>query len=194
MIPANEQKINPSLEIARLTHYGLQTGLIEPSDVPYVRNRLLALLHLDAFDACTAPEEALTSPAPILERLLTFAYQNGSLESNAAYSRDIFDTELMTVLTARPSEVIRRFWAQYAVSPEAATDWYYHFSRATNYIRTDRIARDLRWRYSSQYGDLVITINLSKPEKDPKAIAAADADRPAEKAEGLRLSALRALL
>ena len=171
MIPANEQKINPSLEIARLTQYGLQTGLIESSDVPYVRNRLLALLHLDAFDACTAPEEALTSPAPILERLLTFAYQNGSLESNAAYSRDIFDTELMTVLTARPSEVIRRFWAQYAVSPEAATDWYYHFSRATNYIRTDRIARDLRWRYSSQYGDLVITINLSKPEKDPTLIA-----------------------
>lgn len=167
----NEQKINPSLEIGRLAQYGLQQGLIEASDVPYVKNRLLALLHLDALEPCELPEEALESPAPILERLLTFAYQTGVLESNATYSRDIFDTELMTALTPRPSEVIRQFGEHYAVSPEAATDWYYHFSRATNYIRTDRVARDLRWRYASPYGDLVITINLSKPEKDPTLIA-----------------------
>ena len=167
----NDQKINLSLEIGRLVQFALQNGLIEAADVPYAKNRLLALLHVDVLDPCDVPEERLDSPAPILERLLSFAYQNGALESNAAYSRDIFDTELMAALTPRPSEVIRRFHELYAVSPEAATDWYYYFSRATNYIRTDRVARDLKWRYRSQYGDLVITINLSKPEKDPTLIA-----------------------
>lgn len=168
----NELKVNPSLEIGRLVQYGLQKQLIEPADVMYVRNRMMALLKMDAPEPCEVPEETLDSPAPILERLLAYAYQTGALENNSVYARDMFDTELMAIMTPRPSEVQRRFSEKYAVSAQVATDWYYDFSRATNYIRTDRVARDIRWRYASEYGDLVMTINLSKPEKDPAQIAA----------------------
>ena len=95
------------------------------------------------------------------------------LEDGGVVSRDLFDTKLMNCLTPRPAQVIAKFRADYAESPKKATDDYYNFSVATNYIRKDRIARDRRWKVPSQYGEIDITINLSKPEKDPKAIAAA---------------------
>ncbi|MBR7136947.1 MAG: UDP-glucose--hexose-1-phosphate uridylyltransferase, partial [Clostridia bacterium] len=167
----SEPKINLSLEIGRLVQYALQTGLIEAADKLYAQNRLVALLGADALEDCEIPAESLDSPAPILERLLDYAHQHGVLESNAPYNRDIFDTELMAALTPRPSEVQRIFNEKYAADPKEATDWFYHFSQATNYIRTDRIARDMRWLYPSAYGDIVITINLSKPEKDPMQVA-----------------------
>ena len=166
-----EHKIHLSTEIGRLVQYALQKGLIEEADVIYAKNRLAALLHADALEVCEIPEETLDSPAPILENLLDYAHQNGVLESNALYLRDILDTELMAVLTPRPSEVRRIFNEKYENAPQEATDWFYHLSRANNYIRTDRVARDLRWPYASAYGDLVITINLSKPEKDPMQVA-----------------------
>ena len=95
------------------------------------------------------------------------------MEGNTAAYRDLFDTMLMGILTPRPSQVISAFKEKYQQSPETATEWYYDFSRATNYIRTYRVKKDLKWVVSSAYGDIDITINLSKPEKDPKAIAAA---------------------
>ena len=110
----------------------------------------------------------------MLDRLLDDAAQRGVLEQNSVVYRDLLDTELMGRLTPRPSQVAKKFWELYdECSPKDATDWYYDFSQNTNYIRRDRIARDIQWKAETEYGQLDITINLSKPEKDPKAIAAA---------------------
>ena len=109
----------------------------------------------------------------ILKVLLDHAAATGLLEEDLLVYRDIFDTELMDCLTPRPGEIAREFARLYAISPKQATDWYYDLSRATDYIRTYRIAKDIKWTTQTEYGELVITINLSKPEKDPKAIAAA---------------------
>ena len=112
-----------------------------------------------------------------LEEILTdindFAFENGLIPDNGVTQRDLFDAKIMGLLTPRPSEVIAKFRELYKEDPAKATDWYYAFSRATDYIRTYRIKKDLKWDVPSVYGDIDITINLSKPEKDPKAIAAA---------------------
>ena len=108
-----------------------------------------------------------------LSVLLDDAFARGVLAENSVVYRDLLDSELMGRLTPRPAQVIERFNSLYAVSPEAATDWYYAFSQDTNYIRRDRIAKDVQWKTATEYGELDITINLSKPEKSPKAIAAA---------------------
>ena len=110
---------------------------------------------------------------PVLEELLDDAHARGVLAENSVVYRDLFDTELMGRLTPRPAQVIETFQSLYREDPKRATDWYYKFSQDTNYIRRDRIARDMQWKVSTEYGELDITINLSKPEKDPKAIAAA---------------------
>ena len=164
-------KTNVNLEISRLIEYGIQTALIAPEDRAYAANRLLALL--GAGDFSPVPEaQAPRCPAGPLERLCAWAVEQGRLEDNQD-ARDQFDTELMACLTPRPSEVAARFQALYQESPQAATDYYYGLSRATNYIRVDRVEKDRLWTAPTPYGDLVVTINLSKPEKDPKAIAAA---------------------
>ena len=111
--------------------------------------------------------------APVLAELLDDAYARGVLAENSVVYRDLFDTELMGRLTPRPAQVIEKFRTLYEQFPKAATDWYYEFPQDTNYIRRDRIARDVKWKAPMEYGELDITINLSKPEKDPKAIAAA---------------------
>ena len=111
--------------------------------------------------------------APVLEELLDDAYARGVLTENSVVYRDLFDTELMGRLTPRPAQVISKFQALYREAPQKATDWYYELSQDTNYIRRDRIAKDMQWKTDTEYGQLDITINLSKPEKDPKAIAAA---------------------
>ncbi|MDY3985333.1 UDP-glucose--hexose-1-phosphate uridylyltransferase [Dysosmobacter sp.] len=156
--------------IADLLGYALRAGLIEDCDRTWAANRLLQALGMDSWEE---PESVQDRPLEeILKDLLDWAVENGRIEEGTT-SRDLFDTELMGRLTPRPSQVIREFQARYEESPEAATDWYYKFSQNTDYIRRYRIARDVKWVAPTPYGDLDITINLSKPEKDPRAIAAA---------------------
>ena len=157
--------------IDQLIGYGLAKNLIHPGDEIYTRNQLLRTLELDEY----AEELAVQSRKlhEILEILTEDAVRRGVCADNST-ARELFDTELMGCLTPRPSEVQWRFAAlREEKGPEAATDWYYQFSQDTNYIRRDRIAKDVKWVTSTDYGDLDISINLSKPEKDPKAIAAA---------------------
>ena len=156
--------------IADLLGYALRTGLIEECDRVWAANRLLEALQLDGWEE---PETVQDRPLEeILKDLLDWAVENGRIEEGTT-SRDLFDTELMGRLTPRPSQVIREFRSRYEESPETATDWYYTFSQDTDYIRRYRIAKDVKWVAPTAYGDLDITINLSKPEKDPRAIAAA---------------------
>ena len=156
--------------IDALVSYAMNAHLAEPEDHTLLINRLLEALALDDYTPSQEPQpEDLEE---ILAGLLDYACQKGLCDDNIT-ARDLFDTKLMAILTPMPREVIRTFRERYAQSPEAATDWYYRFSCDTDYIRRYRIAKDLRWKYASQYGELDITINLSKPEKDPKAIAAA---------------------
>ena len=156
--------------IAELVQYGLDKGLIEEDDRTWASNRLLTALGLDYWEA---PEVTEKRPLEVvLKDILDWAGANGRIDGGIA-SRDILDTELMGRLTPRPSEVRREFRKKYAEDPETATDWYYNFSQDTDYIRRYRIVKDMKWVVSTEYGDLDITVNLSKPEKDPKAIAAA---------------------
>ncbi len=158
--------------VSKLAAYALQTGLIEENEYIWAVNTILDVLKLDSY---TDPQEnwGEIQLAPVLEELLDDAHARGVLAENSVVYRDLFDTELMGRLTSRPGAVIGKFQALYAQDPKQATDWYYKFSQDTNYIRRDRIAKDIQWKAPTEYGDLDITINLSKPEKDPKAIAAA---------------------
>lgn len=155
--------------IADLIGYALHTRLIEPADQVWAVNRLLPALGLDAWEEMPAAERPL---GDILQGLSDWAAVHHLIEDDQT-GRELFDTELMGRLTPRPSLVVRTFWDKYKVSPQTATDWFYRFSMDTNYIRRDRIARDAKWKAATPYGELDITINLSKPEKDPRAIAAA---------------------
>ena len=153
-----------------LIAYGRETGLVEAGDETYIFNRLLEILRLDEAED---GGEAVSLPlAQLLGALCDDAVRRGVIEDTVT-ARDLFDTALMGALTPWPHEVRQRFDALYAESPRAATDWYYRFSCDTNYIRRDRIQKDLNWVYESEYGPLDVTVNLSKPEKDPRDIAAA---------------------
>lgn len=158
--------------IAQLISYALEKRLIQPEDRMWTVNTLLEAL---ALDGCALPEELPPAGelSAALEALLDDAVERGVLKENTVTYRDLLDTRLMGILTPRPSQVIGQFQSLYRQAPEKATDWYYQFSQDTNYIRRDRIARDVQWKVETEYGQLDITINLSKPEKDPKAIAAA---------------------
>ncbi len=160
--------------INQLVAYGLQTGLIEEEDRIYTTNRLLELFGLDeqeeeGADAAMSVDELET----VLGEMLDYAYEKGLMKENSVVYRDLFDTKIMSMLVPRPSEVIARFEELKKESPKAATDYFYKFSQDTDYIRRYRIKKDRKWVAKTEYGDLDITINLSKPEKDPKAIAAA---------------------
>lgn len=157
--------------IKKLVTYGLETGLIQQSDRVYTTNRLLELLCLDEYEE---PEQEYVSVEleSTLGELLDYACEKGLCENSVVY-RDLFDTKLMGALTPRPSEVELEFFTLYDRSPKEATDYFYKFSQDTDYIRRYRISKDVRWLAATEYGELDITINLSKPEKDPKAIAAA---------------------
>ncbi len=159
-----------SLRIKQLVDYSVRRGLIEDADRIYMTNRLLGELGLSDYEDREAEEAELEE---ILGDICDHAYEKGLIEANTATYRDLFDTKLMGILTPRPSEVIRKFAANYALSPEIATDYYYDLSRNSDYIRTYRVKKDLKWTVDSEYGKIDITVNLSKPEKDPKAIAAA---------------------
>ena len=158
------------LSIEKLVNYALQKGLIEECDRVWAENALLSALHLDSF---TRPEETENAELePILAELIAYGVENGLLDGSIT-EKDLFDSRLMGLLTPRPSDVIGKFRALYAEDPKKATDYYYDLSRATDYIRTYRVVKDLKWKSATEYGELDITDNLSKPEKDPKAIAAA---------------------
>lgn len=167
-------------DIKRLAAYGLETGLIEKEDKIYTINRLLELFELDELEdegEEISMEGEISMGAEELEetlgRMMDYAVEKGIMKEDGIVYRDLFDTKIMSMLVPRPSEVIRRFRLLYAESPEKATDFYYKFSQDTDYIRRYRIKKDQKWTVDTQYGELDITINLSKPEKDPKAIAAA---------------------
>ena len=163
--------------IKALVGYGLTTKLITQDDVVYVQNRLLETLGLDGFDEQSMdseiPDTKIESLESILKSILDYAAENGLIENNSVVYRDLFDTRIMSCLVDRPSAIRSRFDSLYKISPKDATNWYYKFSQDTDYIRRYRVSRDLKWKSSTEYGELDITINLSKPEKDPKAIAAA---------------------
>ena len=158
--------------ITKLVDYAVQEGLVEENEFNWAVNTILDVLKLDDYTPVPWDHQQVEL-APVLEALLDDAYDRGVLTENSVVYRDLFDTEIMGRLTPRPSEVIDKFQKLCARDPRRATDWYYEFSQSTNYIRRDRIAKDVQWKAPTEYGELDITINLSKPEKDPKAIAAA---------------------
>ena len=162
--------------ISALAQYAVDRGLIEENERIYSINMLLDVLKLDEYNPCD-DEDKVISLSSDLEAILQFiddyAYDRGLIKENSVVYRDLFDTRVMNCFVRRPSEVIRIFNEKYAVSPKEATDFYYEYSKNSDYIRTYRIAKDIKWVYESEYGDIDITINMSKPEKDPKAIAAA---------------------
>ena len=157
--------------IKALVDYAEHTGLIDSADRVWAINRLLAVLHTETY---TEPEQETSgSLADILNDLCDCALETGALKQNSIVYRDLFDTELMGALVPMPSQIQQIFFSLYKQDPQKATDWFYKFSQDSNYIRRDRIAKDVKWIAPTEYGNLDITINLSKPEKDPKAIAAA---------------------
>ena len=156
--------------IDSLVSYAMNCGLAEPEDHQVLTNRLLEIMGQVEYTPSQEPQSE--DLEEILAGILDYAVKNGLCDDNIL-ARDLFDTRLMAALTPMPREVIRTFREKYARDPMEATDWYYRFSGDTDYIRRYRIAKDMRWKYDSPYGKLDITINLSKPEKDPMAVAAA---------------------
>lgn len=159
--------------VKKLVCYGLENHLIGEEDVIFTTNQLLEALQVEEYEE---PEETYehVELEPVLKELLDYAYEAGVLEENGVVYRDLFDTKLMAKLMPRPSQVIGDFWQIYKEQgAKAATDYYYKLSQDSDYIRRYRIAKDVKWKSQTPYGEMDITINLSKPEKDPKAIAAA---------------------
>lgn len=158
--------------ISKLVRYGLDTGLITEIDRIYATNQILDVLHMDEYEE----PESVNGPVvleEVLAELLDYAHKIGVMPDDTITCRDLFDTRLMNCLMPRPVEVVHAFWKKYQDSPRAATDYFYKLSQDSDYIRRYRVCKDMKWVAKSKYGDLDITINLSKPEKDPKAIAAA---------------------
>lgn len=164
-------------DIQRLISYALKNELIAQEDIYVIRNQLMEVFQLTDWQESNAECNDDTVDE-ILAPLIEYACQNGII-SDTANSRDLFDTKLMGILTPMPREVTAEFHRNYEKSPEAATDWYFDFCKQLNYVRKGRIEKDLKWTYESKYGTLDITINRSKPEKDPRDIAAAKVQKSA---------------
>ena len=160
-----------SLAIDNLVDYAIKRNLITLEDVHFVRNRLIDLLGVSNYETREADSGEMTIDE-ILSPILEYAVEKGIIADSQG-SRDLFDTRVMGLLMPMPREVIADFDERYDISPDFATEWYYRFSRDVNYVRAGRIAKDLKWQYDCEYGTLDITINRSKPEKDPRDIAAA---------------------
>ncbi|MBQ2916247.1 MAG: UDP-glucose--hexose-1-phosphate uridylyltransferase [Clostridia bacterium] len=158
-------------DVQNLINYGLKTKLITNDDIYVVRNRLMEALQLTDWCECEVGEPKGTIDE-ILEPLVNYACEQGII-ADTVNNRDLFDTKLMGILTPMPREIVGEFRKLYAEDPKKATDWYFRISQDLNYVRAGRIAKDLKWTYESEYGVLDITINCSKPEKDPRDIAAA---------------------
>lgn len=162
--------------VNELIEYAIRCGLTDERDRAYSLNLILDALSLTEYRGETSAPRAVgecRQLCDILGDITDYAYEAGIIESDSVAYRDLFDTKIMGMLTPRPSEVISKFESLYVNSPLLATDYFYKLACDSNYIRTDRIAKDLKWKYPSEYGEIDITVNLSKPEKDPRAIAAA---------------------
>ena len=157
--------------IKKLVQYGISTGLTPESERVYTTNLLLDIMKEDNYEDVPCDLENINLE-DVLAELLDEAVKRGIIGDSITY-RDLLDTKLMNCLMPRPSQVQAEFWDKYKISPEAATDYYYKLSQDSDYIRRYRIKKDRKWTVDTEYGTLDITINLSKPEKDPKAIAAA---------------------
>ena len=162
--------MNISQRVRQLIDYAVRVKLIDEADRIYMTNRIISEIGVTEYEDAEAPVAELNE---ILGAICDYAYEKGLIEGNSDTYRDLFDTRLMGILTPRPSEVIRDFFANYLISPKSATDGYYELAKNSDYIRTYRVAKDLKWTYLSEYGEIDITVNLSKPEKDPRAIAEA---------------------
>jgi len=170
-------------KILELANYGVITGLVKSEDKTYVINRLLELFGVDDISDETfakvesrlgmSEEEAIKALPGILEDMMTYAYEQGIMTENSVVYKDLFDTKIMRCLMPFPSTVRAEFERLYKEDPLKATDYFYKISCDSNYIRRDRIKKDMKWTTDTDFGTLDVTINLSKPEKDPKAIAAA---------------------
>lgn len=166
--------MNPTSDMEQLLAFGLKHGLIGEPDVPLARNLLLEALELPEPDesAAARPEETGESATPVLERLIAYALDKGIIANDTETERDLFDTKLMGTMMPRPSEVAREFLAiERERGAEAACDWFYNLCIKSGYIRAERVAKNIAWTHESPYGALEITINLSKPEKDPREVA-----------------------
>lgn len=159
------------VEIKKLVDYGISTGLVPECERIYTTNQLLSLFKEDNYEEPVG-EYLNTQLEDVLRNLLDEAVKRGLIEDTIT-DRDLFDTKIMNCLMPRPSQVQDKFWSLYEKSPEEATDYFYKLSQDSDYIRRYRIVKDKKWKVDSEYGKIDITINLSKPEKDPKAIAAA---------------------
>ena len=158
--------------IKKLVAYGIGARLIQPEDEIFMINQYLDLFGLDEYDDPDIDDEKIVL-VDILNALTDEAFEKGIIQSDDIVTRDLFDTKLMGIMTPRPSAVQKTFNTYYEKGPKYATDYFYELSENSNYIRKDRIQKDKKWTVDSPYGVIDITINLSKPEKDPKAIAAA---------------------
>lgn len=163
--------------LKELVLYGIREGLLDEEDAIYARNQLLEVLEEDSYEEPESVRMPI-SLETVLKELCDFAAEKGMLAHNSIVYRDLLESRLMNCMMPRPSEVTRVFWSKYKKSPEEATDYFYHLSCASNYIRTYRVEKDIRWTVKSPYGDIDMSINLSKPEKDPAAIAAAKKAKP----------------
>jgi len=166
-------------QVGRMLAYGLHHQMIKDDDVTYVRNQVMIFLKLKEID-WTAYNKGLTIAVDeddyelvFMENIIDWALDTGLLEINNGTQRDLFDSRLMNHLVDRPSNIVNNFYERYNREKKSATDWYYNLSKRSNYIRVKRVAKNIKWQYKSSYGFLDMTINLSKPEKDPKEIAAA---------------------
>ncbi len=157
--------------IGELIRYSLEKNIIEKEDEAWAVGSLMQVFSVDSYEAGELFESRALSE--ILSDALDYAFEKGIINSNGVVTRDLFDTKIMGAITPRPSEVIGKFYSLYEKDPSLATDYFYALAINTNYIRADRVSRDLKWKTPSEYGDIHISINLSKPEKDPKAIAMA---------------------
>lgn len=166
--------INISLEIERLLQYGIRKELVDLEDKIYVRNRIMDVLKINDVDNVedSIKEESLETPTVILDNIVDWALEKGILEYDSVECRDLLDTKIMGCLVKPPSSIINNFNELYNEDRKKATEYYYELSKATNYIRVDRVKKDMKWKASTDFGELDITINLSKPEKDPRDIAA----------------------
>lgn len=162
--------INIYLEIEKLCSFALNTKLIEKEDKIYCRNRLLSILKLDDWEE-NEINDKVKYPSEILDNICQWAFEKGLIEDNSVTFRDLFDTELMNVFVSKPSDMVNKFNNLYKESPKIATEFYYDFAKNSNYIRMDRVDKNVHWYSPTEYGHMEITINLSKPEKDPKTIA-----------------------
>lgn len=162
--------VNINTEIKKLIHYGESKLFITAEDKIFMINQLLEVLNLDSFED-EKVEYVQESVEEILNRIRKWAVENNKVENDSVEVLDLLDTKIMGVFVSKPSDFRRQFFNYYAESPNKATDFYYGFAKDINYIRQQRVAKDVKWIYETPYGDLDITINLSKPEKDPRAIA-----------------------